>query len=113
MESNHHRKFRRLASYPLNDRGILVLQSALYALLNRFTRVYGLLLWLHNASRRPLCLQTAKLILLRPRGSNHRPYAGVVTLSTFVSAYRATGCVRISRCCALHCANGSLANRSN
>jgi hypothetical protein len=46
---------------------ILVLQFILYASLNSFTRDYCLLLRLHNASRRLLCLQTAKLILLRPR----------------------------------------------
>ena len=52
---------------------ILILQFILYASLNSFTRDYCLLLRLHNASRRLLCLQTAKLILLRPRFSTVAP----------------------------------------
>ena len=54
---------------------ILVLQFILYASLNSFTRDYCLLLRLHNASRRLLCLQTAKLILLRLLVFQASPYA--------------------------------------
>ena len=87
---------------------ILVLQSILYATLNSFTRDYCLLLRLHNASRRLLCLQTAKLILLRPRDFQSSPLTRscypVRTLIDLVS--RSVHAAMLS---AYVCANGAIA----